>query len=92
MATEIYQVGSESPRAADGRPIDEKKDGLVQADATSDLEGNSDEESKRIALDRAEATELTPVEAFKWNVEGDQSPCECSAENQKSNPGRRRRD
>jgi hypothetical protein len=26
--------------------------------------------------DRAELTELTPVEAFKWNVEGDQSPCE----------------
>jgi hypothetical protein len=25
--------------------------------------------------DRTELTELTPVEAFKWNVEGDQSPC-----------------
>jgi hypothetical protein len=25
--------------------------------------------------DRSELTELTPVEAFKWNVEGDQSPC-----------------
>ena len=25
--------------------------------------------------DRAELTELTPVEAFKWSVEGDQSPC-----------------
>ena len=25
--------------------------------------------------DRGELTELTPVEAFKWSVEGDQSPC-----------------
>jgi hypothetical protein len=24
-----------------------------------------------------DATELTPMEAFKWDVDGDQSPCEC---------------
>lgn len=80
MATEINQVGSESPAATDRRHMDEKKDSIVQADAFSDIERNSDEESKRMALDRAEATELTPVEAFGWSVEGDQSPCTCPTE------------
>lgn len=28
-------------------------------------------------IGRSELTEVTPVEAFKCNVEGDQSPCEC---------------
>lgn len=74
MATEIHQVGSEGPAAGERQPIDEK-DRIVNADTSSDIEGNSDEESKRMTLDRAEATELTPAEAFKWNVEGDQSPC-----------------
>lgn len=78
MATEIHQADPESSAASEGRPIAEK-DNIVQADASSDLEGHIYEESKRLVADRAEATELTPVEAFKWNVEGDQSPCECSA-------------
>lgn len=70
MATEIHQVGSETPPSSEKDRIDEKNTVISQ-----DIEGNSDEESKRLVADRAEATELTPVEAFKWNVEGDQSPC-----------------
>lgn len=70
MATEIHQVGSETPPSSDKDRIDEKNTVISE-----DIEGNSDEESKRLVADRAEATELTPVEAFKWNVEGDQSPC-----------------
>lgn len=70
MATEIHQVGSETPPLSEKDRIDEKNTVISQ-----DVEGNFDEESKRLVADRAEATELTPVEAFKWNVEGDQSPC-----------------
>lgn len=70
MATEIHQVGSETPSSSEKGHIDEKN-----AVTTSDVEGNFEDDSKRLVPDRAEATELTPVEAFKWNVEGDQSPC-----------------
>lgn len=73
MATEIHQVGSETPPSSETDRIDEKNTAI-----SSDVEGNFDEEGKRLVADRAEATELTPVEAFKWNVEGDQSPCKCS--------------
>lgn len=76
MATEIHRVGSESPSAHEGRPLDEKKDAIVQADVSSDIERHSDSDSKSLGVDRAEATELVPTEAFAWNVEGDQSPCE----------------
>lgn len=70
MATEIHQIGSETPPSSEKDRIDEKNTVISE-----DVEGNFDEESKRLVADRAEATELTPVEAFKWNVEGDQSPC-----------------
>lgn len=70
MATDIHQVGSEIPSSSEKSPIDEK-----DTVATGDIEGNFEDDSKRLVPDRAEATELTPVEAFKWDVEGDQSPC-----------------
>jgi hypothetical protein len=70
MATDIHQVGSENPPSSEKDRVDEKNTAV-----TSDVEGNFDDDSKRLVADRAEATELTPVEAFKWNVEGDQSPC-----------------
>lgn len=74
MAAEIHNVGDESPPAY-AASVDEKKtDAITRADVV-DVEGSLDEEGKRLIADRAEATELTPVEAFKWNVEGDQSPC-----------------
>ena len=41
------------------------------------IEAGEHRESPLEWIDRSELTELTPVEAFKWNVEGDQSPCEC---------------
>jgi hypothetical protein len=41
-----------------------------------DLDPDSDERKRLLA--KVEETELTPMEAFKWNVEGDQSPCECA--------------
>jgi hypothetical protein len=33
------------------------------------------EEAEKIPLTKVEEQELTPMEAFKWNVDGDQSPC-----------------
>lgn len=78
MATDIHQVGDSSPPAYPASVDEKKQDAIANADAV-DVEGSIDEESKRLVADRAEATELTPVEAFKWNVEGDQSPCKtCS--------------
>lgn len=74
MATEIHRVGDESPPAYPASVDEKKQDAITRADAV-DLEGSVDEEGKQLIADRAEATELTPVEAFKWNVEGDQSPC-----------------
>ncbi|KAJ5946528.1 Tetrapeptide transporter OPT1/isp4 [Penicillium verhagenii] len=57
------------------------KNPVKQADVSealgTDLEledTNQDREDWRYRSDRGELTELTPVEAFKWNVEGDQSP------------------
>ncbi|KAK4233060.1 OPT oligopeptide transporter protein-domain-containing protein [Achaetomium macrosporum] len=42
--------------------------------AVSSSEGDNGAENDRAPLYRPEKTELTPVEAFKWNVDGDQSP------------------
>lgn len=50
--------------------ISQEKD-ITEIHSSSDIEADEDEK----ALYRAEKTELTPVEAFTWNVDGDQSPC-----------------
>ncbi|KAJ5659972.1 hypothetical protein N7507_006423 [Penicillium longicatenatum] len=49
--------------------ISETKDADLESEVTSQEPG-----TWRYKSDRAELTELTPVEAFTWNVEGDQSP------------------
>lgn len=78
MANDILQVGSESPPPAYNISSDAlKKDDLTK-ETVVDVEGNKDSETESMIRDRAEATELTPVEAFKWNVDGDQSPCKLS--------------
>lgn len=46
----------------------------VEADAY--VKGDVENEEGHSLIERAEKTELTPVEAFRWNVDGDQSPCE----------------
>ncbi|KXG47533.1 Oligopeptide transporter OPT superfamily [Penicillium griseofulvum] len=56
---------------------DPTKDPNILEAPTPDLESehtNLDPGEYLYKADRAELTELTPVEAFKWNVEGDQSP------------------
>ncbi|KAJ5200127.1 Oligopeptide transporter OPT superfamily [Penicillium cf. griseofulvum] len=56
---------------------DPTKDPNISEAPTPDLESehsNLDPGEYLYKADRAELTELTPVEAFKWNVEGDQSP------------------
>lgn len=75
MAAEIHQVGSESPTAYAASVDEKKKQDAISRVDVMDPEGSLDEEGKRLIADRAEATELTPAEAFKWNVDGDQSPC-----------------
>ncbi|KAJ6102972.1 hypothetical protein N7486_005399 [Penicillium sp. IBT 16267x] len=49
--------------------ISETKDADLESEDTSQEPG-----TWRYRSDRAELTELTPVEAFTWNVDGDQSP------------------
>lgn len=78
MAIDIQNVGSESSHPAyDTSSQASKKDDLTK-EAVVDVEGNLDNDSEEMIRDRAEATELTPAEAFKWNVEGDESPCKHS--------------
>lgn len=74
MAAEIQQVdsGHSSQVSSPGNGSNEKD--IIQADV-SDVEGNIDTDDTKIPFCRAEKTELTPAEAFRWNVDGDQSPC-----------------
>lgn len=84
MAVEIYEAGRESPPAYERHSTEASKndDKIVKAEAV-DLEGSLGNDSKEALQDRAEVTELTPAEAFRWNVEGDQSPCKPSRESMK---------
>jgi hypothetical protein len=79
MATEIHPIVLEDQTHqgyanANKNPpkYPTEKDG-IEVTSTSDLEADIEENEKLIY--RAEKTELTPVEAFTWNVDGDQSPC-----------------
>lgn len=81
MAAEINPVSpasSSDEKVSQVTPIDEKHDlkDIIEP-YVADLEDGDgcDAEIKRLA-EKAEAVELTPVEAFKWNVDGDQSPCQ----------------
>jgi hypothetical protein len=47
----------------------------VSESQTPDLEAEVRDHDPKTWSNRTERTELTPVEAFKWNVDGDQSPC-----------------
>lgn len=42
---------------------------------TMDLEAEDSNQDPGDKLYRSEQTEITPVEALKWNVDGDESPC-----------------
>lgn len=76
MAIDIHEAGYELPPPTyDDSSHSLKKDSLTK-ETVVDVEGSLDNESEEMLRDRAEATELTPAEAFRWNVEGDQSPCE----------------
>lgn len=74
MSSEPHQIElDDSVRSSAGprpRKISQDKD-VTEVQSSSDVEADEDEK----ALYRAEKTELTPVEAFTWNVEGDESPC-----------------
>lgn len=75
MAIDIHEVGPELPPPSYDAVSDEiKKDDLTKG-TVIDVEESLDNGSEEMIRDRAEATELTPAEAFKWDVEGDESPC-----------------
>jgi len=42
---------------------------------SGDLEAEYSNQDPGDRLYRSELTEITPVEALKWNVDGDESPC-----------------
>lgn len=80
MATEIQQARldhSLGDKASEGFRGNEKAgvEEIIEP-YVADLEGEGHEAEKQRLVEKAEAVELTPVEAFTWNVEGDQSPCE----------------
>lgn len=53
-----------------GKNLVRAKAADLEADSHGDGDGGSDG-----SLGDSESKEVTPVEAFRWNVEGDQSPC-----------------
>lgn len=54
---------------------DSPKHTCVSESQTPDLEAEFHGHDSKTWSSRTERTEPTPVEAFKWNVCGDQSPC-----------------
>lgn len=56
-------------KVAKGEVLDIESDAYV-------MEGEDIGDEKLVSARRAEATEMTAAEAFKMNVDGDQSPCE----------------
>ncbi|KZF18813.1 OPT superfamily oligopeptide transporter [Xylona heveae TC161] len=50
------------------------QENVTDIEADGSVKGEFEEEETKVLVDKAEKTELTPVEAFKWNVDGDQSP------------------
>lgn len=59
--------------------IDRKWKHLVETRATdveADLHESGDREADNPSPIRSERTELAPAEALKWDVHGDQSPCQ----------------
>lgn len=76
-ATEIREANSNSPSPV--ASLFEKEKDAIRADVSSDIEAEAyleGEDDSKVPLARADKTELTPVEAFTWDVTGDQSPCE----------------
>ena len=64
---------SESPSdiKAQGGQDDHKGGPTVETHTTDSESGRGVDEMQKAG----EVNELPPVEAFKWNVDGDQSPC-----------------
>lgn len=102
MATEIHQAGRSSEELPGTPPSDldtkdKTKDNIEPYAADLEGEGYDAEKEKERLAHVAEAVELTPQQAFAWNVDGDQSPCEqqrvtqngTSAHNECSSRGRR---
>jgi hypothetical protein len=79
MAAEIHQMDSNIARQRNTSPTDSKEKDLAQADVLDiDAEAYAEGENEgdlKVPLYRADKTELTPVEAFTWDVTGGQSPC-----------------
>lgn len=81
MSSQIYQSDpGNGTNHDDGKDFPKSKVtadiGDIEADPST--EERSIDEYKKSLVDEVEKKELTAVEAFQWNVEGDQSPCGCS--------------
>ncbi|KAH8736353.1 OPT oligopeptide transporter protein-domain-containing protein [Ilyonectria robusta] len=79
MASEIHSI-NEINQSSQGNGSSKEKNDIstttriddIEADASCEGDADINEREKLVQL--VEKKELTPVEAFKWNVEGDQSP------------------
>lgn len=80
MASEVHSINEiNQPSQGDGSSK-EKNDvstttRLDDIEADASCEGDADINEREKLVQQVDKKELTPVEAFKWNVEGDQSPC-----------------
>jgi hypothetical protein len=79
MASDIQQVSREHSSGEKVTHITREHEKVDAKDNiepyVADLEGEGYEAEKQRLVEKAEAVELTPNEAFTWNVDGDQSPC-----------------
>ena len=75
--TDIQQVDSltqeKNVAIANEKDVIQASGSDIEGDGLSDREKDIDE-SKKLLADKIERVELTPVEAFDWDVSGDQSP------------------
>ncbi len=83
MANDISEVNHDRPSHVGAvrdasTELDEKKSAQVDVldiEADTNTPAGDDADDLKSNIHSADENELTPVEAFQWNVEGDQSPC-----------------
>lgn len=81
MSSQIYESDpGNGTNHGDGKDFPKSKVTTDIDDIEADpfTEERSIDEYKKSLVGEVEKKELTAVEAFQWNVEGDQSPCGCS--------------
>ena len=73
MPSEISEADSDSSSPSHLQGCDEKEKEIITAKSNIEVEIPEDDSNGQLSW--IDKVELTPQEALKWNVDGDQSPC-----------------